>query len=113
MFCNDKMTLLKLQLRKINSGNTALGEAVSLKMSSNKNINYQPDVNGSDRFHYREHTDPKPSLSRVTLLRVQNLSIATSPQLLLSFKLQSIQTLRFCYYTDNTVLCFCCVECSN
>lgn len=25
-FCDDKMTLLKLQLRKINSGNTALGE---------------------------------------------------------------------------------------
>lgn len=26
-FCDDKMTLLKLQLRKINSGNIALGEA--------------------------------------------------------------------------------------
>lgn len=69
-------------------------------MSSNKNITYQPDVKGSDKFHCREHTDPKPSpsLSRVTSLPVQNLSIATSPQLLLLFKLQSIQTLRFCDY---------------
>lgn len=111
VFCNNKMILLKLQLRKINSWNTALGEANSFpeKTFPNKKTNEQPDVNGSDKCPGREHTGPIPSLCTSHLAHgAEPLHgwPVSSPQFLLLFKLQSIQTLLRCYYyTDTAVLC--------
>lgn len=83
VFCDDKIILLQLQLRKINYGNTALGEA------TNKNVNQQQDVFRSDTFHRSEH-EPPFSL-HCHYAHCTPPQGCSSPQSLLLVKRQSIQ----------------------
>lgn len=116
VFCDDEMTLLKLEPRKINSGNTALGEAncfsenvfqQKYKLPTGCKGKWQVSLQGAHRsqalpFSLQGHLTPSAEPLHSYL--------SSAPLIIQTSKHPNTSLL---WLHDNTVLCFCWVECSN